>query len=259
MDKAMKIILLALFAATPAIAEDGAVLFNIRKITPTDDVKWIDETPLRPESYIGQLFLIDKSNNSSPYFASIQVPVLVEEEPSIKKSILIKSTKDGSVSFLDMFKVSGMKETVYQFQIVNSKKWSANTSSPDYLKSIAAFRNDPMTAPIFESPDIAGIVMVTGVVQKKIWYKVFKKEGWGGSGTYFVKVDGSNYTSSDEYEETVKYGLLLRAISWGNTFALPKLITNLYQIRNIAENAHLPKGVNDSVVKSVSSAIRGIE
>jgi hypothetical protein len=247
-------ILLMTLTIAPAVAEENNVYGGIGKLKLSDDVTWIDETPLRPESYIGQLYVVDKKDLPSFYFASIPLPVAVEEEPSIKKSLLVKSTKDGSVSFLDIFKISGQKESVYQFQIVNSKKWSANSASPDYLKAITTFRNDPMTTTLFDSPETASVLMVTGVVQKKIWYKVFKKEGWGGSGTYYVKVEGNDYSSSDEYEESVKYGLLLRPIHSVN-HALPKHITSASQVEDVSKNTVLPKGVTDRVAMIVSNSI----
>lgn len=250
--KFIAVLMIAVTLALPTFAEEKSVFGDLSKLKPTEDIKWIDETPQRPESYIGQLFLVDKNNETAPFYASVPVPVMVEEEPSIKKSVLMKSDKNGSVSFLDIFKVSGQKESIYQFQIVNSKKWSTNTSSPEYMKALAAFRNDPMTSAIFESSDITGVVMVTGIVQKKIWYKAYKKEGWGGGGTYFVKIDGNDYTSSEDYEESVKYGLLLRPIHWGKVYALPKLIINAKQVSNISTNAVLPKSVNDSVMKNVN-------
>lgn len=254
--KYIAVLLIAATTASSALAEEKSVFGDLNKLKPTEDIKWIDETPQRPESYVGQLFLVDKKNETSPFYASVPVPVLVEEEPSIKKSVLIKSDKNGSVSFLDIFKVGGQKESVYQFQIVNSKKWSANTSSPEYMKALATFRNDPMTSPIFESSEIIGVVMVTGIVQKKIWYKAYKKEGWGGGGTYYVKIEGSDYTSSDDYEESVKYGLLLRPIHWGKAYALPKIITNAKQVSDISVNAVLPKSVNDSVLKNANAIFR---
>jgi hypothetical protein len=236
--------------ASVALAQDQKVYGDYQKIKIEDDVRWIDETPARPEDYIGQVFLVKKDSSTIPYFAPVPVPILVEDTPAIKKSILIRSSKEGSVSFLDFFKLSGEKEAVYQFQIVNSRKWSADTKSKEYLKAIAAYRNDPTTASIFDSPDFSGVVMVTAVVAKKIWYKIYKKEGAGGGATYYVKVEGKEYFSSEDYEEAIKYGLLLRPLNgWG--FVLPKTILNAEQLTTA--NVKLPNAVFQSLDRSIKA------
>lgn len=237
-----------------AYADDQKVYGDYASLKIEDDVKWIEETSIQPENYIGQIFLVKKDNSSIPFFAPVLVPIISEEEPTVKKSILIKSSKEGSVSFLELFKVSGQKESVYQFQIVNSKKWSANTRSPEYIKAVSGFRNDPTTSGIFESTEYVGVVMVTGVVAKKIWYKAYKKDGWSGGGTYYVKIDGSNYSSSEDYEETIKYGLLLRPIS-GFGYSLPKAIVNAKQVNDIGDKAKLDAPITKSLNQGVQSFV----
>lgn len=227
------------------VAQEQKVYGDYKQIKIEDDVRWIEETPQRPEEYIGQVFLVTKDNGTLPYFAPISLPILVEDIPAVKKSILIKATKDGSVSFLDFFRVSAKRETVYQFQIVNSRRWSADTKSKEYIKAISSFRNDPTTSSIFESKEFAGIVMVSAVVAKKIWYKVYKSESAGGGGTYFVKVDGTEYFGSEDYEEAIRYGLLVRPLS-GFGIQLPKTILNAAQI-------------TDMKVKVPQAAIRNLD
>jgi hypothetical protein len=89
-------------------------------------------------------------------------------------------------------------------------------SNPEYVKSVAKFRNEPINAPVFESKDYDGVMMVTGVVVKKIWYKAYRKSNMLTNATYVVKVGGNTYATSEDHEETVKHGLLLRPLSgWG--------------------------------------------
>lgn len=242
------------FISLLAFADDQKVYGDYASLKIEDDVKWIEETSIQPENYIGQIFLVKRDNSTIPFFAPVLVPIISEEEPTVKKSILIKSSKEGSVSFLELFKVSGQKESVYQFQIINSKKWAANTRSQEYIKAVSNFRNDPTTSGIFDSTEYVGVVMVTGVVAKKIWYKAYKKDGWNGSGTYYVKIDGSSYSSSEDYEETTKYGLLLRPIS-GFGHILPKTIVNAKQVNDIGDNAKLDVSTTNSLSKGIKTFI----
>lgn len=69
--KCTVVLLLAVITASPALAEDKSVFGDLNKLKPTEDIKWIDETPQRPESYVGQLFLVDKDNETSPFYASV--------------------------------------------------------------------------------------------------------------------------------------------------------------------------------------------
>ena len=75
--KYIAVLLIAVTTVSPALAEDKSVFGDLNKLKPTEDIKWIDETPLRPESYIGQLFLVDKNNETSPFYASVPVPILL--------------------------------------------------------------------------------------------------------------------------------------------------------------------------------------
>jgi hypothetical protein len=242
---------IAVFAFTPcAVAQDQKIFGDFQKIKLEDDIHWIDESPQRPEEYVGQVFLVVKKDNSTiPYFAPIPVPVLVEDTPSVKKSILIKSNKDGSISFLDIFKIGAQKENVYQFQIVHSRKWSADTKNKEFLKAISQFRNDNMTSNIFDSTEYSGIVMVSAVVAKRIWYKTFKKDGGGGVGIYFVKVEGNDYSSSEDFEEVIRFGFLLRPLS-GFGIVLPKTIVNTEQVINTNVKVPAP------ALKNVSAFIK---
>lgn len=227
-----------------AMAEEKNSLYKQLKIE--DDIRWLDETPQSPEDYIGQVWLIQRNGESVPYHTPIAVPLKVFEEPTVKKSILVKSQADGSASFLDIVSVKGSDESVYQFQIVDSKKWSANAKDAKYAKAISSFRNDPMSVSIFNDNEYAGVVMCTAIVQKKIWYKSYKKKSWSGSGTYFVKIDGSDYYGSEDYEEIIKYGLLIRPIH-GFGYKLPKAILNSAQVETISEKMKIPVDVLNKV------------
>ncbi len=231
------ICLILLIVSTTAAAEEK-IVFNDIKIA--NSIKWIDETPLQPEDYIGQVWLVDKKEDTIPYFASIDVPIKKTDEPTVKKSILIKSSTDGSVSLLNLITLRTNEESVYQFQIVDNKKWAANQKDQNYIKQIAKFRNDPVSSGIFDDSEYKAIVMCTAVVQKKIWYKKFKKKGDGGSGAYIVKIDGNDYYSSEDYEEIVKYGMLIRPIN-GFGVKLPKTIINANQVETAISNAKIPQ------------------
>lgn len=217
-----------------------------KKFKIDDDVKWLDETPVKPEDYIGQLWVIQKNGDSMPFHTPINLPVQSFDEPTIKKSVLIKSGTDGTVSFLNLLSFKGEKESVYQFQIVDNKKWSANARDAKYVKAISVFRNDPITGNIFEENDFGGVVMCTAIVQKKIWYKNYKKKSWGMSGTYYVTFSGNDYYGSEDYEETVKYGLVLRPLN-GFGYKLPKTIVNSEQVEKGTKDIKIPAKVLDKL------------
>jgi hypothetical protein len=109
---------------------------------------------------------------------------------------------------------------------------------------------------IFDSDDYVGVVMVVGVVGEKIWYKSFQKENYGGSGTYFVKVDGNNYYGSEDYEEATKYGLLLRSLS-GFGYKLPRTIVNTTQVNEISEKAMFSTKAKESLSNSLKLFVIG--
>ena len=239
------------FYTTTAIGQGQRVYGGYTTPKIDDEIQWIEET-VSPESYIGQIFLVKKDNSTIPFFAPIAIKSLAQEEPSIKKSILIKAAEDGSISLGNIFTIRGQTEKVFQFQIVNSKRWSADTKSSDYLKAISNFRNDPSTAPLFDSGDFAGIVMVTGVIERKIWYKAFSKKSWNGSGTYFVKIEGKAYESSEDYEEVIKYGLIIRPIN-GFGYILPKAVVSSQQINEISEKAVITPIISQNILQAAEN------
>lgn len=229
-----------LIVATLGCVAQETVSFGsvLRTLEFEDSVKWIGETPQRPEDYVGQVVLVYRDGTTEPFLYPIQFPVATTEDDSVKKSVLIKSGKEGTVTFGDIFSLVGARESVYQFQVVHNTKWAADRMTPAYYEAVQAFRT--YCGDLFTNPNYAGVLVCTGVVKKKIWYKVYHSREAGGAGSvYFVKVDGRDYWSSDEYEEKVLYGLLFRSLhGFGDT--LPATITTPEQITHLTEQSVVP-------------------
>lgn len=224
---------------------------SIANLPIQETVKWIEETPENPEEYIGRIFVVSKNSTVTPHFRSIPVPFSVGEEPSIKKSKLLKAKADVGVSFADIVNLKASVESVYQFQIVNTRTWSAKAKDPAYVEAIAKFRNDAATSPLFTSSEVQAVLMCVGVVHRKVWYKVFKKQELFGGGTYLVRVDGTSYVGSEDYEEVVKYGLLIRPLK-GYGIDLPPAIANAKELERAVDNVSAIKEAT-KVLKNVGS------
>lgn len=253
MKKAIAILILLAISAS-VIAQENTVFGDINSFDIADNVKWINETPERPEDLIGKVYFVAKDKSSTEYFLPISVPYVNEDKPSIKKSIIVKSNKDGAIGFLEYFTISGKKNSVYEFQVVNDEVWSANQRSPDYLKAVTEFRNNPIVSPVFSSDDISDIFMVTGVFKRKIWYREFSEEEKSGSVSYFLKIDGKDYYSSATYEEVVKYGVQLKPIH-SSRFKLPSLVFSANQVEEISGKISVRPEVLTGVVNAVANTV----
>jgi hypothetical protein len=206
--KKLHTIAMALLTAAYAYA-DKPITFD--SISLVDSVKWIDETPLNPEAYIGQVTLVLKSGEAIPYAFPIPLPIKVEDEPVIKKSKLIYNKTEGKASFLGIFSIDALKESVYQFQIVNSKRWFAESSNPNFTKAVMEFTSNPLVKQqIMDDDDVQYAVFCTAIVSRKVWYKVYQKEGVAAGGQYYIKFEGKDYQGNEEYEEAIKYGMVVR-------------------------------------------------
>lgn len=248
-------ILRALIAVASVLAGPAfGQTIGVNKLLLQESVKWIEETPNNPEEYIGRVLISDKAGNLTVHYQAIPIPFETVDEPSIKKSTLISAKANAGVSFADFLKLTASTESVYQFQIVNSRTWSAKSRDPKYLEELAKFRNSPTTAPLFASKEVDAVLLCVGVVQRKVWYKVYKKKEMFGSGTYVVNVNGSAYIGSEEYEEVVKYGLLIRPLH-GYGIMLPSTIANAAQLESVVDN--VPAIQQATTVLKAASRISG--
>ncbi len=250
-----KVIILALsLFSVCANSQEQTIFGDMGSFKIADNIKWINETPERPEDLVGKIYLVAKDKSSTEYFVPINVPFVNEDKPSIKKSIIIKSNKDGKVGFLEYFSVSGKKNSVYEFQVVNDEVWSANQKSPQYLKAVSEFRNNSLVSPIFSSKDISEIFMVTGVFKRKIWYREFTETKKSGGISYFLKLDGNDYYSSANYEEKVKYGIQLKPIHSAK-FKLPSVVFSVDQVEKLSDKIIVKSDVLKGVTKAVSASV----
>lgn len=227
--------------------------FDIESVVIKESVKWIDETPQNPEEYIGRILVV-KDGKATVHYRALAVPVEVIDAPSIKKSTLITAKSNATIGFEGLVSIKATSDSVYEFQNVNTRTWSAKSREPAYVEAINKFRNDPTTSPLFSDTSVEAVLMCVGVVQKKIWYRSYKRQGFFGGGTYFVKLDGSTYSGSEEYEEVIKFGLLVRPIN-GYGVVLPPTIANSEEIRAVINNPAAIGQVN-SVLKNASSIFK---
>lgn len=245
--------LLLIIAGLVLSASALGQIIDINDVIIKDGVKWIDETPVNPEEYIGRIFVV-RSGIVTPHYQALALPFEVTETPTIKKSMLITAKSDASVSFADIVNIKATSDSVYEFQNVNTRTWSAKSKEPAYLDAIIKFRNGITSAPIFTDKTVEAVLMCVGIVEKKVWYRSYKKQGIFGAGTYFVKVGGSTYSGSEEYEEVIKFGLLVRPIS-GYGIYLPPTIANAAELKSVVHNPQAITQTND-VLKNMSGALK---
>ena len=119
----MKYLLLITTLAFPLLgfSQETTIFGDIGSFKIADNVKWINETPERPGDLVGKVYFVAKDKSSTEYFLPIDVPYVNEDKPSIKKSVIVKSSKDGQIGFLEYFTISGKRIAFTNFRLLMTK------------------------------------------------------------------------------------------------------------------------------------------
>ncbi|MFC7443697.1 hypothetical protein C7H62_0236 [Mesoflavibacter sp. HG96] len=205
----------------PAIAEANKLLQIKRNQIFIEDDSFIGD----PYSLLGRVIEVrskngkcDKDvNNGYAEFSAFPIPgVTVNENSKIKqplktKSFIVDKKLSTEVAFLSFLNSKLDNESLFSVIVYDQAVGLLNIQDPSYLSGMRIWiqQNDN----IINDPEICHLLVVTGMVQKNIIRKKYKKfEVKAKGGAYGLSVNGNLYTSTEDYSLDMRFGLSYQRI-----------------------------------------------
>ena len=205
-------------------ADEAAKDFGLTEVPYITDDSFINS----PNGLLGQVVVIRKSANKCPgkgdvSHAEFSVnpmvayseakkkgfkvdPASVLTQPQKMKSRVINADVATKVGFLNMFSSQLDAKTVLSLIVFNQAGARVDDHDASWKEAVDAWQVANKT--VMDDADVCWVWAVKGFIQKNVVSRKFVSvKAGGGGGAYGVQIDGSAYTSSDDYEVDVRFGL----------------------------------------------------
>ncbi len=188
----------------------------------------------KPQNLLGKVFYKREGKAKTESFL-VAIDAKVDEEsllesPVTRSEILLDKKASASVGFLKFLSASASAEDVYELRVIDNAAARVIDRGVEWTNALMKWMALPLSETIIKDPKVAEIMVVTGVVQKYITKKVYRKfDAKVKGGAFGINIGGSLYTSSSEFTLDIVYGL---------DFAyLPRVTSTMEFIENAESNA----------------------
>ncbi|WP_282126773.1 hypothetical protein [Marinifilum flexuosum] len=196
-----------------------------------------------PEPLLGKVF-IEKEGESELKRWALSIPPIIDEksilrEPIKRMELIIENKVAANVEFLTFLSSNVSNEEIYEVKVIDNAAVRLIDYGDDWEKSLIKWMNSPFNQDIINNSRVKSIGIVTGVVQKFIISKKYKKfEASVKGGAYGVNVGGELYTSTSEYTFETRYGVDLVYLPSVKSLAeFKNVIDKKLKIENISDLA----------------------
>uniref|UniRef100_UPI00404A02A9 hypothetical protein n=1 Tax=Flavobacterium sp. TaxID=239 RepID=UPI00404A02A9 len=205
----------------PAIEEANKLLQIQRNQIFIEDDSFIGD----PYSLLGRVIEVrskdgkcDKNvNNGYAEFSAFPIQgVTVNENSKIKqplmtKSFIVDKKLSLEVGFLNFLNSKLDNESLFSVIVYDQAVGLLNIQDPNYLTGMRMWIQQ--NSNIINDPEVCHLLVVTGMVQKNIIRKKYKKfDVKAKGGAYGLSVNGSLYTSTEDYSLDMRFGLSYQKI-----------------------------------------------
>lgn len=202
-----------------------ATLDDIKKAFPTTDtLRYItnDTYAGAPTKILGRVYYEKIGSNAFiPFHTSIDAIVdekSVLEGPQIVSEFIVSSKMTATGNYLSFLSLSLESDELYELRIINNASGRVIDKGDAWDQALVKWMNNPLCEKLITDTKVGTISIVTGVVQKYLTSKKYKKfDGKAKGGGWGANVAGSLYLSSSEFRLDVVYGLDLVSISQVNS------------------------------------------
>lgn len=156
---------------------------------------------------------IANTENSSIEFSPFKIPgIQVDEsskikEPIKRQSILVDQKLAIEVSFLNYLTAEFSGESSFSLMVFDQATGLVNRDDDSWNKGVQSWMTDNKVS-VIDDPAVCYVYAVIGFVQKYIIRRKYTKFTAGAKGGAFgVNLNGSLYTSSEDYSLDIRYGL----------------------------------------------------
>lgn len=194
---------------------------DFQRAFPTTDVlRYIanDTFMADPSKLLGKVYYETKgSRELIPFHTRVTVKADPESRltaPSTVSELIIESSRQASLEFLMFLSLSVGNEEVLELRVINNAAARAIDSGDGWDEALDKWHADDRCQALINDPEVTAISVVTGVIQKYLSSKKYRKFEAGIKGGYAgINVGGKLYTSSSEFQLDIVYGVDL--VSFG--------------------------------------------
>jgi hypothetical protein len=237
---------------------------DVKKAIPTTDtLRYVknDTFVADPTLLLGRVYYERIGSNALiPFHTSIVAAV---DEKSILKSpqtvseLIVDSKISASLDVLSYVSLSLSQDEVYELRVINNTAARLVDKGDQWDQALTKWMKNPLCEQLINNAKVGSISVVTGVVQKYMTSKKYKKfEAGAKGGGWGVNVAGSLYTSSSEFQLDVIYGLDL--VSFGKVADLNEFAENIAKGIKVTDPIELV-GINtlfDNMARKRASIFR---
>jgi hypothetical protein len=165
-----------------------------------------------PSALLGRVFYEVKGDNTLiPFILPIKGivnPDSVLKSPQTRVEMILDSKAAGSIGIASYLSLTISDSEVFEFRVIDNSAARIIDTGDDWEIAVEKWMASRVASTIIQNPDVERIGVVTGMVQKYISTKKFRKfETNVKGGAFGVNVGGELYTSSSEYALDIVYGL----------------------------------------------------
>jgi len=220
---------------------------DVNRALPTQDMlRYIknDVNVADVTSLLGRVFYENKGDKKLKAFA-LPVNAILDEKsilnaPQVVSELIINNKVKASVDALSFLSISTDGEELVELRIINNAAARATLSGDAWPEALTKWLAHPLCIKLVENKNVGMISIVTGVVQKYITSKKYRKfDASAKGGGMGVNAEGSLYTSTSQFELTVLYGLELIAMPGVETAV--DFIENISNSLTIKDAQHVEK------------------
>ncbi len=253
------------------IAEQAQIVnpTQVKKEFDTNDtLKYVknDTYIANPGAWLGKIFYEAKGDPTLiPFILPIKGVVdkdSVLKSPQTRKEMILDSKAAGSLGIMSYLSLSISQNEVFEFRVIDNTAARMVDTGDEWQASLEKWMATDLAKKIINDPEVERIGVVTGVVQKYVSTKKYKKfEVSAKGGAFGVNVGGELYTSSSEYALDIVYGLDLvylpkttRQAEFRNIIANNARITDRRQITTLDTKFIAGVALNKGLLPNVKSA-----
>jgi hypothetical protein len=204
-----------------AVQQPVASPSDLKRAFPTSDtLRYVknDTFVADPTLILGRIYYEKIGTDALiPFHTSIVASVdekSILKSPQIISELIIDSKMSVSAGFLSFVSLSLSQDEVYELRVINNAAARLVDKGDQWDQALSKWMANPLCQQLINNQKVGAISIVTGVVQKYMTSKKYKKfEAGAKGGGWGVNVAGNLYMSSSEFQLDVVYGLDL--VSFG--------------------------------------------
>jgi hypothetical protein len=186
--------------------------FGIRKVRDTLHYIQNDTFVADPSAILGRVYYEKEGSEELQHFSSsIVAPVSATSKltaPQTVSELIVDNKAKAGVEALALLSADVGAEELLEVRVINNATARLVDSGDDWDAAIEKWSKKTTSQRLMNNPAVKTISVVTGVVQKYLTVKKYKKfDAKAKGGSFGVNVNGSLYTSTSQFELVVVYGI----------------------------------------------------